>query len=340
MIIDQTKQIREAQIIRRPEPGVLLFALLLSSTAVMSLAGEIINEERKVKAGGTLSIENESGNVSVVGWDKNTIQIRGELDEKISSFRFETKGEDTVFIVETPSIHTWWSGDSSRGSDTSLEVKVPSQHFVNVVGVNCDINAQQLDGGVKLETANGDIKLDTIGGYVDINTVNGDIRSENLSGKVKMETVSGDINDSASTAKRVSYRVVNGNVNVSTSARQVSVGGVNGDLDLKLEVVEELSIDTVNGDVNSSFSISDDGQVSMSSVSGDMTLFFNERPSAHFNINTHVGGDITNLLTDDRPKSAKYGPSSTLHFDMAPKSKRGGDVNISTVNGDIILKEK
>ena len=77
------------------------------------------------------------------------------------------------------------------------------------------------------------------------------------------------------------------------------------------------------------------GQVEISRVSGMIELLVNSEISARFELNTAVGGDIDNDLSDDRPmEQNRFVNSSELQFTMY-----GGEgyVEVSSVSDDILI---
>ena len=320
----------------------ILFCLSIYSLFAYG-AGDPIDETLDVDPDGQIYIENEKGTVTISGWDKPQISVQGTLAEDATGYTLETRNGKTHFVVEMPGNDSWWDGikkpfsRTSRGDGSDLTIRVPLQHQVSFEGVDCDVVANQIQGGIKLATVNGDIKASDISPEVQLSSVNGGIELHRASGNVEIETVNGDISDLESSATQASYAVVNGDLVIDTQATQVRLESVNGDMDLNLATVKRLEIETVNGDAESDLILADDGRIRISSVSGDMRLNFRETPGARFDINANAGGDIDNNLTDHRPETAKYGPSSWLEFDLSNGSESSGRVNISTVNGDITL---
>ena len=92
--------------------GVLALALI----AVNANADrQRVDETRDAKADGFVKITVVRGDIRIEGWDRDAIQVRGELDEQMEEFIFEVKGDDAFIEVKLPrSIHSWCCENGSK----------------------------------------------------------------------------------------------------------------------------------------------------------------------------------------------------------------------------------
>jgi hypothetical protein len=56
--------------------------ILLNLAFMPALAGEIIDETRDVDPNEVVDIELINGHITIIGWDRNQIQIKGELSDQ------------------------------------------------------------------------------------------------------------------------------------------------------------------------------------------------------------------------------------------------------------------
>ncbi|MDW7549312.1 DUF4097 family beta strand repeat protein [Pseudoalteromonas sp. McH1-7] len=309
----------------------LIFGLAALPTLV--LAGESIDKELSIPANGKVIIENQRGDVIIKTWDKNLFKVSGKLDDKAEGYKLETSGEITEFIVEMPKRYNSWG----TGGGSNLTIYMPSTSELDFEGVIVDVEAAELTAGASIKTVNGNIKVNKISGKISLETVNGDIDSQELNGNIQFETVNGDIDDVASNGK-LRFNAVNGEIKTQTTATELRLENVNGEVELKMAELKDLRLSTVNGEIELyTNKLLDNAAINMESVSGDIALYFPSDVSARFEINAHSGGRITNELSDDETKKAKYGPARSLEFVL-----NGGnaDVEIDTVSGNIELKRK
>ncbi|MCG9720525.1 DUF4097 family beta strand repeat-containing protein [Shewanella sp. Isolate7] len=299
--------------------------LLLSQSA---LAAQSVDKRIEVQGDLRLNLEVQRGEVEILPWDQSAITVTGTLDELSEGLTVE-QNAGTISIEDKLPRH--YSGSNKEGS--RLTIKVPKQLKLYSEGVSANYKVSELSGDINVQTVSGNIKADGLGEQVSINTVSGDIVSQSLQGKLKLETVSGNIEDKQSLGK-VSYTLVSGKLNADSGAEQVSIELVSGDAKVSLDKVERLKAQSVSGDLNLSVS-GLTTKASLESVSGDISFSLPANIDATFNIDGGPSGDIDNRLTQDKPKRPKYGPGSSLQFQMGNGS---ADIQINTISGDINLK--
>lgn len=301
-------------------------------TTMGAVAGERVDENMKVDKDVYVDIEHTNGDAKVFGWDKNEVQVRGELDDKAKEFIFEKRGGTVIIHVKMEKSRSWGS-NKYKGDD--LEIFVPMGARVEYTSVNADVQFRFLNAGLKAETVNGDIDARDIVGRIRLETVNGGIDARSLDGDLSFETVNGEINDEKSSGSEATYASVNGEIMVNSSVPEVMAESVNGDLELKLGMVQKIEMTTVNGTIDVHMDLMEGGTVEGSNVSGRINLSLQNDVSAEFDIDSHAGGRLVNNLTDDDVRKAKYGPGRWLDF-----TTRGGKgkVELSTVSGRIELE--
>ncbi|WP_281559444.1 DUF4097 family beta strand repeat-containing protein [Thalassomonas sp. RHCl1] len=304
-----------------------ILPVLLTSLALPALAGEKIDKVLPASGDSNISIESPNGEVSITGWDKDQVSVKGELDDNAEGLTFEQKGSLIEIKVMMPhnSNNRW----NEQGSD--LTIFVPKNARVSFGGVSSDVTLAELTRNVDVKTVSGDLTGENLSNHVELLTVSGHIKVKGLSGKVQLSTVSGDIRDKASSG-RLQLKAVSGDIKSQSEASEVQVTSVSGEIELNLAQVDELAISTVSGDVEGQLNLNDSGLVKLSSVSGDMALKFQPDVQASFRLKANAGGDLVNKLTSDKAVEAKYGPSSKLEF---VTGNGNGSVRGNTVSGNI-----
>lgn len=300
---------------------------------MQAFAGDSIDKSLTVDGATSVSVENLRGKVSIVGWDKNTVTVKGELDDKTERFIFERSGSSIKIKVEIPSRmngHNWNVGGSN------LKIRIPETMRLDFSGVSSDVEITNLINSTEAKTVSGNIEVDNLSEHVELASVSGDIEASNLTGRVNLSTVSGNISDKQSDG-RIKLKAVSGDVHSQSTAEEVSVSTVSGEIDLILDDVEELAISTVSGNADGRLSLNDNGRVKISSVSGDIDLTFENDVEASFRMKSNAGGDLINRITDDKATHAKYGPSSKLYFETG---EANASVKGSTVSGQIKVSKK
>lgn len=306
-----------------------LFTSIMFSTALLPVcqawAGEKIALSLPSDEVSNVVIDNHSGSVNVVGWNKDKISISGELDEKAERLIFEQNGAQIRIKVDYDNIENW----ASDGSQ--LTVFMPKNIRMSFSSVSSDLTLKNLHGGIEAVTVSGDILATQASNNIELSSISGEIESQNLSGKISLSAVSGDIEDKNSTG-RLQVKAVSGEVKINSSASEVFFNNVSGNSQLTLKEVIELRMSTVSGDIDANIRLKEKGLLKASSVSGDFDLVFQKDLKASFILKSNVGGDIVNKLSADKAEHSEYGPGAKLNFQLGDGSST---VTIGTVSGNI-----
>jgi len=289
-----------------------LFVLIFSLFSITTFAGEKIDKKLDVLAQGEIEIHNNRGEITLKGWDKNQVSVKGELDDLTEKFVFTSEKGKTLIkvILSETNVHAR-SGDGSN-----LKIFVPYELAVQFGGVATDLDLSQLRAGVDINSVSGDVELNKVDGRVYINSVSGNIKLNGLKGQLEISTVSGD-------------------VDAKVSSKQLSISGVSSDIEVKTGEFEMAKLATVSGDSKLYGQLQSDGEIRLSSVSGNGYFYVDGELNAKVVLDTGPGGDVVNQLSDDKPTSSFIG-SEKLKFTAG---NGNGVIRMSTVSGNIGLKK-
>jgi len=281
--------------------------ILLTPTAY---AGEKVDQQLDADMNGVVEIDNVRGKIKILGWDKEKVSVKGELDDQTKKFIFTNDGKVTVIRIELPD-------RVRRGDGSDLTIRIPKQSEVNFNGVSTDIIAEDILGGARIATVSGDIKLNKIAQQVRLTSVSGEISLKDSSGRLVASTVSGDID-------------------IQSDSDDIELESVSADIKFKSnKEVQSLKVNTVSGEADLNCSLSKRGDVKLSSVSGDIALKLSGDVDARFNLTTAPGGEIENTLSEDKPKRS-FISSQDLRFKQGEGSAL---VKGNTVSGQLTIKK-
>lgn len=286
--------------------------IIFAVTAVVMTtagAGEPINRSTAASPTGEVEISNAAGLIAVTGWDRDEIQVTGELADEIEGLEFQTSGDLTRIKVAIPE-----DDRSIRGSD--LAIKVPRGSAVNIGTVSADIEVNGVEGSQRIQSVSGDIAVEVWAEDVEIKTVSGDLRitGRNAGGRLTLAAVSGDI------------------LAVGISGELVA-HSVSGDIKVDAGALARLKLNTTNGDLRVAATMDEGARFSVETINGDLALQMNGGIDAKFDVQT-FNGDIDNCFGPEAIKTGRYTPERQLRF-MEGEGK--GQVTIKTLNGDIRL---
>lgn len=305
----------------------LIIALLATSASAFA-DRERIDETKDASADGFVRITVVRGELSVEGWDRNAIRVRGLLDEQAEAFIFDVDGNDAVIEVKLPhNLHSWWGKD---GSD--LEINVPTGSDVDISVVSTDTTVRDVLGGLEVGGVSGDVRVTTARERVDLTTVSGDIELRDGKGRIELKSVSGDI-EADELAGDISMHTVSGDVIARDVGDELDIESVSGDIEIDSATYRVLSGHSVSGDVDVMGQMLAGGRFDFDTVSGSVRVRFDGDIDAHFDLETG-SGSIKNRITNDRPKTSKYVRDETLRFETGDGK---GEVTIGTRSGDIVI---
>ncbi|HKJ17842.1 MAG TPA: DUF4097 family beta strand repeat-containing protein [Xanthomonadales bacterium] len=281
---------------------LLAFALMVPGLLV---ADTEVHETRSLSADGSVLIENEFGEITIRGWDRDEVEISGYLSDDVRELEIRESGNGLRIRVD------YYERRSINGAE--LEVMVPRGASVEAESVSGDIVASDLSGAMlELRTVSGDLYADASVERLSLNTVSGDVEFSGSASRVDIETVSGSAD----------LKGVSGELDVTTVSGDVTVdGGV-------LSVGE---FEAVSGDVELDVSLEAGGRIDVSSMSGDIELYLPSSQEAEFYIQT-FSGDISSDV--GRVSKEKHGPGRRLEH---REGNNGAIINLNSFSGDVSI---
>jgi DUF4097 and DUF4098 domain-containing protein YvlB len=276
-------------------------------------AGEKIEERAAADPRGEVEVSNLAGTVTVTGWDRNEVEVTGELAEDAERLEFVVKRTHTLIKVVFPRDKHSHRNDS----DSVLNVKVPERSRVDVSTVSADITVEKVLGTQSLGTVSGDVTTTVREEEVEVRTVSGDAR------------VRGDGAD----AQVVKVNTVSGDAIVENVGGEIMAASVSGDVEIAGKTADRLTARSTSGSIVLSVELGDDARVEAETISGDVELLLGNARNAEYVIET-FSGDIDNCFGPKPQKKSQYVPGSELRF-----TEGDGDANVrvNTLSGSVEL---
>jgi hypothetical protein len=300
-------------------PGSTSTALLAIAMALAALPGAasaqtVVDRQRAAGARGEVSIDNDFGSVTVRGWDRAEVAVKGTLAAGAEGFSFEGEKDETSVSVEVPDEWLHASGEAPAFRST-LEVFVPVGSRLSLSTTNADITVESVTGSLEISTINGAVQVDAPAAAVEIETMTGAVVVRSPRGAVDVVSISGD----------VTVEGAAGGVQVETVSGAVTVHGAG---------MSSLSVETTTGAVLIGGSFAARGEIDVESFSGPVRLTLPADLRASFDLRT-FSGEITSHLCAGTPlRRDGFEPFRQL------RCSTGGDaleLSIRTHDGDITL---
>jgi DUF4097 and DUF4098 domain-containing protein YvlB len=250
--------------------------------------------------------------VAVTGWDRNEVEVRGELGDGTEKLEFSRTGQLTRVKVIMPK-------RSSHVEGTDLIVKVPAGSSIAVNTVSADLNVRDVRGAQRLQSVSGDIQTGVASEDLECKTVSGNVRVTG-SGQRSLTTV----------------MTVSGDAALERVAGEVNGNTVSGDLTVSMGETSRSRLRSTSGDLVVNGRLADDARLDFESMSGDVRVALAEPVSAEFDVSS-FNGEISNCFGPKPVRTDEYAPGTELRF---RQGAGGARVRIKTFNGDVQLCNK
>jgi len=276
--------------------------------------GGSINKTVAADAAGEVEISNVSGTIDVRGWDRNEVQVTGQIGEGVERVDVESSGGHTLVKVVLP------RGHNSDGEAT-IEVKVPKGSAVEVGAVSADVTSRGVTGTQRLKSVSGEITAEVSGDDSEVRSVSGDVKVRGNGKPISLHVSS-----------------VSGSLDLVNGAGKLDVVTVSGDARATMGDTTEVRGRTTSGNLTVTAKLTSDGRVDVEGVSGDITLHL----SAVGGLSTEIesfSGDIGGCLAGDKvERVSKYGPGKRLNLRAVEAG--GPRVRAKTLSGDIDICDR
>ena len=214
-------------------------ALSSSENSFSSIFDPVENEEfHKVltlKAGGSFSLKNVNGSITITTWKKEKVEINARKTTRYDPKQLKEVKIEVKSTSDSVSVDTIYPRRRNIRVKVEYEVKVPEGiDLENVKSVNGSVTIEGSLGDVQASTTNGKIKLDGASGTISLSNTNGNIEASHIRGELDVDTTNGSI-------KLEMFSFKDG----------VKAKTVNGGITLKFDAFEKIDADlelrTVNG---------------------------------------------------------------------------------------------
>ena len=291
----------------------LLLCLCISD----ALAGTPIQLQHTASAAARISVSNIAGSVNVIAWDRNEVQVGGELGEGAKPLAITGDNDHLVIKVESNGGSGWFKfGGDSRMAPTTLELHVPRAASLDVDVISAPLVVDGLAGGrIKINTISGNARINARTPSLDVDSVSGGIEFSGHAEQASLQTVSGEILAPA----------LGGKARLQTISGRVQASG---------GPWQKFSLSTVSGNVQLVGGLTAGGTVDVDSMSGDVQL----RLPADTSANLHASSFSGDLRSDfGTPTKPEHGPGSSLD---ARLDGGNGKIRIETFSGDLRVRKQ
>jgi DUF4097 and DUF4098 domain-containing protein YvlB len=186
-------------------PLVLAAAFLLPALSAAPLwqaqqETEIVNETVALPSGGTLDLQNFSGDVRITAGSGNDVVIkavRRAPRERLDHIALDITTDGSTVTINANARDAEWEDHDNNVVETEFEIQVPARANLKVSVFSSDVIIAGVTGTQELKTFSGDLTVSGASGSVVAKTFNGDVDIDltdaGTTPNLTVETFSGSI---------------------------------------------------------------------------------------------------------------------------------------------------
>ena len=311
--------------------GASLAALLLAGHADsqtvdrMSIDEQTFRHIIEAPSPGHVSVSMDVGELIVRGWDRNDIEVSGELGE--DAIRVELSRDEGQLLINVVPVPV--GSEPEFGGETDIYVSMPRQTDLTFSTTDAEALIAGVDGSQTLHTISGDIETEVRGGAVTAESVSGDLSVFNRTGfGATGEAPNFGVVEFAA----VVLTSLSGEIEARGPLTQLTASTVSGDIELDVDNASTLYLDTSNGNIEVEADLNAGAEVYAETINGDVELDIGEEGNLTLDLESFSGRIENCFGYDDQPSSS--GSGRELRIDGPDDSPR---VRVRTLNGDIEL---
>lgn len=340
---------------------------------------ENFHETFDVEKGDRLYLEHGDGDVTILPWDKDIIDIKVHysantnfigIGGKITfDVEFSQRGNEVQVIEkETHSIKIGIG--NFRENDYTYKIYAPEYIILDLNGDDGDVSIEDWSGEMSIDLSDGQIELDNINNdKTEIKIEDGDLKMKRIEAEVLIECDDGNIFIENCRSNDCQIEIADGDIKIRKSEGEFELNSDDGDIDIYNLNDCQLNITSNDGDTkirqaSGDFEIrSDDGNIDIfdsqanrlhiSTNDGDVEVELLKSDDVDFNIQTDDGRvtlDFEEGISAEVTINTDDGRIETDLFDIEDFDREEnwltcqlldgeGRIRIRTNDGDVILRE-
>ena len=289
-------------------PRACVSALLLGAAASGTASAQLpVLRARSLDATAAVKIFNPAGSIRLVGWDRDSIVVRGRV-ARGEHFFFGGSASGVKLGIEDAV-----TGRDSRPSE--LVIYLPRASRISTKSASADITG-----------------IDVSGWFT---SVSGSIRLAGSATSIEAETMDGNIDINVA-VPWVRARTGNGSLTLRRAAADADLATIAGALNVATASVRRGRFSSVTGDIRMIGAPPADALLELSNHDGSVDLLLPRNVDGLFDLST-VGGTIENGFAGARPAARSAVQNRALRVQLGGG---GAHVTVRTFRGTIRLRSQ
>lgn len=285
-----------------------VLAILIGAAASGSAGAQLpVLRARALDATAAVKVFNPAGSIRLVGWDRDSIVVRGRV-ARGAQFFFAGSSRGVKLGIDDPV-----NGGDSPPSD--LVIYLPRTSRMSIKSASADIVGMNVSGWFY--------------------SVSGSIRLAGSSTSIEAETMNGNI-DLSATVPWVRARTGEGMLTLRGAAEDVDLSTIAGGLNVVTTSVRRGRFSSVTGEIRVLGAPPGDALLELSNHEGAVDLRLPRSVRGVFDLST-ISGTIENGFTEARPAASSTTRSRALRVELGGG---GAHVTVRTFRGPIRLNPR
>jgi DUF4097 and DUF4098 domain-containing protein YvlB len=285
--------------------SAVVCTIAVVTIAIRSDAQTKVERGLRLDADGAVRISNLVGSVRVIGWNRDSVALRGSLPKGDKLFMGGGARGMKMFVEPM---------NDRNPQPSHLEVMVPSRAKIWV------------------KTATATIDVSGVTGELDLYVVGGTILVAGNPSELNAEAIDGDIQISGSPGW-LRAKSASGQVTLKGTTRDVTISTVSGGISVTGGKFERAKFESVTGPIRFNADIEKGGALDFDTHSGAIDVTIPRQTGADFEI-ASIAGSVTNELNFSKPVTGRYGRGSEL---VMMNSSGGARVTVRSFKGAVSL---
>jgi DUF4097 and DUF4098 domain-containing protein YvlB len=299
-----------------------------------------------VKEGDSLCLRFGDGDVTIVPWEKDVIDVsvRYRADIDVAGIRLGGRDDFDVEFRQSGNTVYITAKEPSSGAigfynkkvyEYVYEIHSPATVRLNLEGDDGDVTIENWGAEIECRADDGDIHLKNIaGGKTDLRTDDGDVTIDQLSGNLTITLDDGDITMTACDLESCRVDGEDGEVKVRQSKGSFDITVDDGHVIMERIEARGLHVSSAEGDIEVDLLAGPALDAELKTEDGDIEIDLEKGFSVSFHISAddpdNVRLDMTGI---ESFKEDRYGKSGSINGGT-------GRLRIRTDDGDVTIREK
>ncbi len=327
-----------------------MFSILILFIGVEMVAAEEISKDFHqsfdVREGDSLNLRFGDGNVKIIPWDKNSIDVsiryRADIDtvgirlgrKQDFDVEFRQAGS-TVYVTGREASYATIGFHNRKIYEYVYEIHSPDYIVLDLDGDDGDVNIENWAAEIECRIDDGDIHLMNITGQkTAIWGEDGDVEIDNLNGDLTTEVDDGDITLTGCEMDRCRINGEDGEITISRSKGSFNISVDDGDILMEKIEAQGLSINAADGDVEVDLLSGGTLDADIQTDDGDIDIDLEKG----FSISFHISSDDADSIRLNLDNIEGY--REERHVKSGSINGGNGRLKIRTADGNITIREK